>query len=48
MVFLGWFLDTFGIFFTLKILQMDFHNFFNFIFISHKVTFHVELHMSLE
>jgi hypothetical protein len=43
MVLLGWFLHTFGIVFTLKILQMDFHNCFNFIFIWHKVTFHVEL-----
>jgi hypothetical protein len=44
-VILGWFLNTFGTTFTQKILQMDFHNYFNFVCISHKVTFHVELHV---
>jgi len=42
---LGRVLNTFGTTFTQKISQMDFHNFFNFVCISHKVTFHVELHI---
>jgi hypothetical protein len=38
--------EHFGIVFTQKILRMDFRNCFNYILISHKVTFHVEMHMS--
>ncbi len=45
---LKWFLNTFGTIFIQKIQQMDSLNCFNFVFILHKVTFHLELHVSLE
>jgi hypothetical protein len=45
---LGWFLNIFKIIFTQKIQRMDFFNYFNFALISHRVTFHFELHVSSE
>jgi hypothetical protein len=48
MVILGWFLKNFEIIFSQKIMWVDFRNCFNFLFILDKVTFHIELHMSLE
>ncbi len=47
MVLLGWSLNTSKIVFIQKISQMDSHNCFNFVLISHKVTFHIELYVSL-
>jgi hypothetical protein len=41
-------LNTFGIIFTLKIQWVHSLNCSNFVFISHRVTFHPKLHMSLE
>jgi hypothetical protein len=45
---LSWFSNTFEIVFTQKIIQVDSHSCLNFIPISHMVTCHVELHISLE
>ncbi len=45
MVFFGWFFNTFKIVFTEKILQMDSHSCFNLVFILHKITFHIKLHV---
>jgi hypothetical protein len=42
---LGWSLNTFESTFTQKTPWMDSHSCFNFAFISHKVTLHVELHI---
>ncbi len=42
---LGWFLNTFEIVFTEKIQWMNSLNCFNFVLISQKVTFHLELHV---
>jgi hypothetical protein len=42
------FLNTFGTAFTLKIQRVDSVNYFNFIFILHKITFHLKLHSFLE
>jgi hypothetical protein len=47
-VLLGWFLNTFGIVFTLNILQNNSLNYSNFVFILRLATFHPKLHMSLE
>ncbi len=44
-VFLGWFLNTFEIVFILKIQWVDSFNCSNFVFILHKVTFHLKLHI---
>jgi hypothetical protein len=44
--FLGWFLNTLEIVFTLKIQWVDSFSCSNFLFILHKVRFHLKLHRS--